>query len=92
MSPPVAATAAIYVPASIWSGMIEYVTPCKCSTPRILMTSVPAPLMFAPIEFRKFARSTTCGSRAAFSMTVSPFAFTDARMMFIVAPTVTMSR
>ena len=56
------------------------------------MTSVPAPLIFAPIEFRKFARSTTCGSRAAFSMTVSPFAFTAARMMFIVAPTVTMSR
>ena len=56
------------------------------------MVSVPAPLMFAPIRFRKFARSTMCGSFAAFSMTVVPSASAAAIMMFMVAPTETTSR
>ncbi len=42
------------------------------------MTSVPAPMMSAPIEFRKLARSTMWGSLAAFSMTVMPLASTAA--------------
>ena len=56
------------------------------------MTSVPAPMMSAPMELRKLARSTIWGSLAAFSMTVMPSASTAASMMFMVAPTVTTSR
>ena len=92
MQPLVAAAAHIYVPASIWSGIIEYVIPCRYFTPRILITSVPAPLTSAPIELRKFARSTICGSLAAFSMIVIPSALDAASIMFIVAPTETTSR
>ena len=55
------------------------------------MVSVPAPRMSAPKVFRKLAKSTIWGSRAAFSMTVRPRAFTAASMMFMVAPTVTTS-
>ena len=58
-SPPVAAAAIIKVPASIWSGIMEYVPPVKRSTPLILITSVPAPRTFAPIAFKKLATSTT---------------------------------
>ena len=60
--------------------------------PFILTESVPAPRTSAPMELRKFARSTMCGSFAAFSMTVLPRAMEAARMMFIVAPTETLSR
>ena len=56
------------------------------------MTSVPAPMMSAPMELRKLARSTMWGSLAAFSMTVRPSARVAASMMFMVAPTETMSR
>ena len=44
------------------------------------------------MEFKKFARSTICGSRAAFSMMVLPCARAAAIIMFIVAPTETLSR
>ena len=56
------------------------------------ITSVPAPLMLAPMLFRKFATSTTCGSLAAFSMIVRPDAIDAAIMILIVAPTETTSR
>ena len=56
------------------------------------MVSVPAPRTSAPMVFRKFARSTTWGSLAAFSMTVTPRAFTAVSMMFMVAPTETTSK
>ena len=46
----------------------------------------------APMEFRKLARSTIWGSLAAFSMAVVPSARAAAIMMFMVAPTETMSR
>ena len=36
--------------------------------PAMTILSVPAPWIFAPMAIRKFARSTTSGSRAAFSM------------------------
>lgn len=72
--------------------MMVYVPPPRRFTPRTLMTSVPAPETFAPIAFRKFARSTICGSFAQFSMTVIPPHSTAASRMFIVAPTETMSR
>ena len=35
---------------------------------------MPAPAIFAPIALRQSARSTISGSRAAFSITVSPLA------------------
>ena len=91
-SPFVAAAANINVPASIWSGMMEYSVLCNFSTPRIRITSVPAPLMLAPILFKKFAASTTCGSRAAFSIIVYPFAIEAAIIILIVAPTDTVSK
>ena len=53
--------------------------------------SVPAPLIFAPMPIRKLARSTTSGSRAAFSSTVSPSASVAAIMRFSVPVTVTVS-
>ena len=56
------------------------------------MTSVPAPLTLAPIAFKKFATSTTCGSLAAFSNTVVPSAKVAAIIRFIVAPTLTTSK
>ena len=49
-------------------------------------------MMSAPMELRKLARSTMWGSLAAFSMTVLPAARTAESMMFMVAPTETMSR
>ena len=91
-SPRVIAAAHINVPASIWSGMIEYSVPCSLWTPRMRITSVPAPLTLAPMLFKKFATSTTCGSFAGFSMIVSPSASVAAIMILIVAPTDTISR
>lgn len=59
ISPLVATAASINVPASIWSGTTEYVSSFFNSfTPCILILSVPAPIIFAPILFRKFAKST----------------------------------
>ena len=91
-SPFVAATATIKVPASIWSGITEYVVPWRYLTPFIFITSVPAPMIFAPIALRKLAKSTIWGSFAAFSITVRPSALTAASIAFIVAPTVTTSK
>ena len=61
------------------------------STPSMTIRSVPAPLILAPMAIRKFARSTTSGSRAAFSSTVSPSASVAAIMRFSVPVTVTVS-
>ena len=59
--------------------------------PATAIVSVPAPVTFAPIAFRQFARSTTSGSRAAFSMTVVPSARVAAIIRFSVPVTVTRS-
>ena len=91
-SPPVAAAAIMYVPASIWSGIMGYVQPCSLLPPVMRITSVPAPFTCAPIMLRKFAVSTTCGSFAAFEIMVLPSAQTAASIMFIVAPTDTTSK
>ena len=56
------------------------------------MTCEPASRMSAPILFRKLARSTISGSRAAFSMIVRPFAVTAPIITFSVAPTLGKSR
>ena len=48
--------------------------------------------MSAPILFKKLATSTICGSFAAFSITQIPSAKEAAIIMFIVAPTDTLSK
>ena len=48
--------------------------------------------MLAPIEFKKLATSTTCGSFATFSKTVTPSASVAAIITLIVAPTETTSK
>lgn len=66
----------------IWSGIIVYVPPCKSFVPLILIVSVPAPLMFAPILLRKIRKinnmrffccifdngNTVCGCRRKHSV------------------------
>ena len=47
--------------------------------------------MSAPIVFKKLATSTICGSFAALSIIVVPLAKTLANIIFIVAPTDTIS-
>jgi len=92
ISPFVAKAASINVPASIWSGTIEYVILFFNSfTPFTLITSVPAPRISAPRVFKKLATSTICGSFAALSIVVVPSAKTLASNTFIVAPTETTS-
>ena len=91
-SPLVAAAAHMKVPASIWSGITEYSVPWRRPTPRMRITSVPAPLILAPMLFRKLATSTTWGSLATFSRMVCPSARAAAIMMLMVAPTDTTSR
>ena len=54
------------------SGMTACVAPCSARTPSTVMRSVPAPPMRAPIAPRQRARSTTSGSRAAFSSDRGP--------------------
>ena len=92
MSPLDATAASIKVPASIWSGTTEYVVlPFNSFTPFTFIISVPAPLISAPIVFKKLATSTIWGSFAALSITVVPSAKTAASIAFIVAPTETTS-
>ena len=91
MSPPAAPTAQRKLPASIRSAMTLCVAPCRASTPSITMRSVPCPLIRAPILMSSSAKSTTSGSRAAFSKTVWPCASTAAIIKFSVPVTVTMS-
>ena len=47
--------------------------------------------MSAPIVFKKLATSTICGSFAALSIVVVPSANVAASIIFIVAPTETVS-
>ena len=73
--------------ASMRSPMIARSAGTSSSTPSTRIVDVPAPSMCAPIAVRNAARSVISGSRAAFSMTVSPFASTAAVIRFSVAPT-----
>ena len=75
------------VPASILSGITLYATSFKLFTPSIFIMFVPAPVIFAPILFKKFCKSTISGSIAAFVIIVFPSAKTDASIEFSVAPT-----
>ena len=56
-------------------------------TPVIVIVSVPAPLILAPMLFKKSAIFTISGSLAALNILVWPLALTAANIMFIVAPT-----
>ena len=64
----------------------------KFFTPLISILSVPHPLIFAPILFKNFARSSISGSFAAFVNIVVPSPKQDARIMFSVAPTLGKSK
>ena len=91
-SPRVMAAATSSVPVSIRSGMTVWSTPARRETPSIRMMSVPAPSMRAPIALSARARSSTSGSRAAFSSTVAPSASTAAMRAFSVPVTVILSK
>ena len=79
--------APIYVPATIRSPMTLWFVLFNAFTPLITISLLPSPVMSAPIFFNIFIRSTTSGSRAAFSITVVPSARTAAKSVFSVAPT-----
>ena len=81
-----------YVPASILSGITSWKHFPKWLTPIIFIVDVPAPVILAPILFKNVAIFTISGSLAALSITVLPFAFTAANIIFIVAPTDAISR
>ena len=87
ISPPAMPHAMRNVPASMRSPMISVSHGTSPSTPSIRIVLVPAPMMCAPMRLRNAVRSVISGSRAAFSMTVSPFASTAAVIRFSVAPT-----
>ena len=53
---------------------------------------MPSPDIFAPIEIKNSPKSTTSGSRAAFSIVVVPFASVAAVIIFSVAPTLGNSK
>ena len=61
-------------------------------TPSTAIVAVPSPAIRAPIARRSRARSTTSGSRAAFSSTVVPRARVAASIAFSVPVTVTVSK
>ena len=90
-SPWVMAPATSRVPASMRSGTTRWTAPASSGTPWISMRPVPMPSNRAPIAARSTARSPTSGSRAAFSITVTPSARAAAIMRFSVPVTVTMS-
>ena len=72
--------------------MISAETGRSESTPRMIISGVPAPAISAPIRLRTSANATTSGSRAALRSTVVPSARAAAIMMFSVPVTVTMSK
>ena len=61
-------------------------------TPVIRISFVPAPMILAPILFKKFCKSIISGSLAAFVIVVVPSANTLANIAFSVAPTLGKSK
>ena len=86
ISPPAIPHAMSNVPVSMRSPMSSQSTGMRSSTPTISIVGVPAPITCAPIRLSIAASSTISGSRAAFSMTVVPWARTAAVNRFSVAP------
>ena len=69
------------------SGMGVHRVLCRCFTPSIVITALPAPRTLPPIALMKFAKSTISGSRAALWITEIPGSSTAAIRIFSVAPT-----
>ena len=91
-SPSVTAPRPMKLATSMWSGEISHSPPCSRSTPQTRRTFDPIPSISAPSETRKRHRSWTCGSQAAFPITVSPRASTAAMTAFSVPVTEASSR
>ncbi|OPZ50555.1 MAG: hypothetical protein BWY90_01586 [Deltaproteobacteria bacterium ADurb.BinA014] len=91
-SPCVMPAAIIKVPASMRSGIIVPSVGLSEVTPSIFITSVPAPLIFAPMPFSTSARLTTSGSQAALRKMVVPCASVAAIITFSVPVTVEISK
>ena len=72
------------------SGSTLWRAPLSRGTPSITIREVPAPVIFAPILLRQSATSAISGSRAAFSITVMPWASDAAMSAVWVPPTVTL--
>ena len=87
-SPLVMAAAMMKVAVSIRSGITRCSQAVNLSTPSILISGVPYPVIFAPILFSSTAQSETSGSHAAPTMTVSPSAIAAAAITLIVPSTV----
>ena len=92
MSLPVAAARPMKLPTSMCSGATRQSPPCSSVTPWMRSTFDSIPSIWAPSETRKRQRSWTCGSQAAFPITVSPSASTAAMTTFSVAITLASSR
>ena len=86
-SPPVIAPAIRYVTQAILSQITEYSQGLSFSFPLIVITLSPAPYISPPHLLRKSQRSIISGSLAALTIVVVPFAVTDAKIAFSVAPT-----
>ena len=80
------------LPTSMCSGATRHEPPPSCVTPWMRRTFDSIPSICAPSETRKRQRSWTCGSQAAFPITVSPSASTAAMTTFSVAITLASSR
>ena len=74
------------------SGSTLWRAPLRRDTPWMTIREVPAPEILAPILMRQSATSTISGSRAAFSITVSPLASEAAIKAVCVPPTVTFGK
>ncbi len=87
--PPVTAPPARNVPLSTRSPTVVWRQGCMLDsgTPSTVMWLEPWPDMRAPMALSISHKSDISGSRAAFSMTVTPSATTAAMSMFSVAPT-----
>jgi len=72
--------------------MIAASVPDSLGTPVMVITSVPAPLILAPMPRSTSARLTISGSRAALLSTVVPSARVAAIMIFSVPVTVGRSK
>ena len=92
MSPPVITAATAQVPATIRSATVVCSTAFKLETPVIVSSEVPTPSICAPMANNMLQMSTISGSRAALSITVTPFAVTAAINKVSVAPTLGKSR
>ena len=77
----------MYVPASIRSGITLTSALWSFGTPSIVIFSVPAPFILAPMLLSNSAILDISASLAALFIVVIPFAIDAANMMFIVAPT-----